>query len=730
MIDSEKNNSQVNIEGDVGSGSAIGDGQVTAGNIMDADQIRAGYIAGRDIIFQNVPASEREERPRQLGQRLDNYVECLEKIVRAPDDLPKPRHPYLGLTPYTLSDHPQFWGRERLIQELAQKIATADRLDTRLLIVYGAPGVGKTSLLQAGLQPYLIRQGHLPFHIPVWRQPPIHAFYSLALEGIDPQEVTLLQALTWINHVTKRRIYLIFDQFEAFFGNEFSDLQRAHFIAQLGECLQVGTLPAVFILAIRTEQFAEFNSFQPRIPDIFRNELEVPPLTRSEATEAITRPVGGTSDQGVFAPELLEVMLDDLEDGGIVPAELQIVCDTLWNYHVASGVPVDVETYRRAGGPKGILGQYLQSLLERRVRKQYRDLSRSALVALLSSEGKPTAKTHEQLARSLGDTPELDGALTDLTNLGLIYAETDTSGHKIYAISHHYLEKVIQVDPNAIELKRAEEMLEAGLRQFSQHGFSLAEHTYQFIKRRVEAGGLGIPSEAEALWQLSQRASALRHLTFRALVMIVLAPLMAIPALVWGNLDRQIGPAPPADGVQTLIYLFIGIAAALMTAFTNGLGAVAATLIEYRFAHWSQWRKLGLFASLLLVPGLSIGILGALAQPSGGTILVNQRQSLIWGVICGLFFGLALYLSVPRQREPGLWRQVRWGVVAGPICGLLLALALLASDRLLGTELPAAQQTILLFAAPAYLTTLTLSFAFGIGIADRLLLGSWRDKKM
>ena len=69
--------------------------------------------------------------------------------------------PYRGLLPFSESDAEVFYGRERLAAELAAKLA-ARAACGGLVVVTGASGAGKSSLLRAGLLPILARGQQLP----------------------------------------------------------------------------------------------------------------------------------------------------------------------------------------------------------------------------------------------------------------------------------------------------------------------------------------------------------------------------------------------------------------------------------------------------------------------------------------------------------------------------------------------------------------------------------------
>jgi transcriptional regulator with XRE-family HTH domain len=72
-----------------------------------------------------------------------------------------PACPYRGLLPFRESDAEVFYGRERLAAELAAKL-TARAAVGGLVVVTGASGSGKSSLLRAGLLPILAQGQQIP----------------------------------------------------------------------------------------------------------------------------------------------------------------------------------------------------------------------------------------------------------------------------------------------------------------------------------------------------------------------------------------------------------------------------------------------------------------------------------------------------------------------------------------------------------------------------------------
>ena len=97
-----------------------------------------------------------------------------------------PATPYKGLMPYTEEDAPFFFGREA-----EREIITANLMASRLTLLYGASGVGKSSVLRAGVvhhlrqlaQQNLAERGTPEFAVVVfssWRDDPLRRHWRTA----------------------------------------------------------------------------------------------------------------------------------------------------------------------------------------------------------------------------------------------------------------------------------------------------------------------------------------------------------------------------------------------------------------------------------------------------------------------------------------------------------------------------------------------------------------------
>ena len=370
-----------------------------------------------------------------------------------------PAKPYKWLDFYTVEDAPIFFGRERETQVLL-----SDVLVNRLVVLFARTGTGKTSLINAGVRPRLEDQGCATFFVRVNKDPAA----SARAELLDHPEVGVLEGegladqLEGVVNALERPIVLFFDQFEEFFiyvygrkdeqgrdrGREFiADVARLYHDRQSGVHL---------VFSMREEFFVEMDAFRDDIPTIFHNEtnLRLRHFDASQARDAIVEParVFGTRLDADLVDRMLTDLADhgdgaapsDLAAGEIEPAQLQIVCDTLWPHRVDDRLTL--EHYLglgREGDDRNISHQVLFRRLEDDFRaiesREQLDLLVCLLPELRTKEGTKYVRDVEGLARALEtDEDRLLDLLARLERTRFI-RRGKRDLHVVVELSHDYL---------------------------------------------------------------------------------------------------------------------------------------------------------------------------------------------------------------------------------------------------------------------------------------------------
>src|SRR5215470_14098763 len=70
------------------------------------------------------------------------------------------QHPWLGLDSFSEETRAFFYGREEEVAELGRRVQRK-----LLTILFGQSGLGKTSILRAGIVPRLRAQGYCPVYV-------------------------------------------------------------------------------------------------------------------------------------------------------------------------------------------------------------------------------------------------------------------------------------------------------------------------------------------------------------------------------------------------------------------------------------------------------------------------------------------------------------------------------------------------------------------------------------
>ncbi|MFG2039117.1 helix-turn-helix domain-containing protein [Dactylosporangium sp. NPDC048998] len=232
---------------------------------------------------------------------LDAWLAALSR-VRADSDGRHGRRvpdivPYLGLRPFDGTDAALFFGREKFLGVVLDRLtALRDSGGTaRVLFLVGASGSGKSSLLRAGVQP-AVHSGALNDGGETWS-------VVTMLPGKDPVEA--LRGA--VDGVAVPRV-LIIDQFEELYI--LAGVERAAAFVTALAALGTGTL---VLAGLRADYFTHAAADPALIESLQHWQLVVPPLTEEELRSAVVRPaaaVGVTVDDA-----LVEVVLAEIRTG-------------------------------------------------------------------------------------------------------------------------------------------------------------------------------------------------------------------------------------------------------------------------------------------------------------------------------------------------------------------------------------------------------------------------------
>ena len=297
----------------------------------------------------------------------------------------KPDSPYKGLNAFDDSDLDAllFFGRERECE-----IVVANLIASRLTVLYGPSGVGKSSLLRAAVARRLRELPEAPLVVVFsrWSEDPASALTD-AVAGTNGNRAT--SPLAALEHAQAGQdVYLVLDQAEEYFLYHADDAGPGSFAEALPGVL-AAPLRVNVLVSLREDSLAKLDRFTGRIPGLFANTLRLDRLDRAAARAAIVRPLDRyrelAGETVAAEPELVERILDEVGAGQIEPAlgglgavegaagklggveapYLQLVLQRLWDEERASGSDVlREETLERLGGAQHIVEEHLQGALD------------------------------------------------------------------------------------------------------------------------------------------------------------------------------------------------------------------------------------------------------------------------------------------------------------------------------------------------------------------------------
>ena len=226
--------------------------------------------------------------------------------------------PYRGLMPYSEEDAEFFFGREKDWKNIADNLRGSP-----LTVLYGSSGVGKSSILRAGVAYHLQQEakqnledyGTPEFAVVVfnsWRDDPLDGLIKCVQESVaqtmewDLDELTKLVQGQIQDHLTltqnlqmwakllsrkgvRGKLFVILDQFEEYFLYHPNEEDEGTFFAEF-PCV-VNHPDVNFLISLRDDALAQLDRFKTSIPRLFDNYLRLRHLDPKSAHEAIVKPI-------------------------------------------------------------------------------------------------------------------------------------------------------------------------------------------------------------------------------------------------------------------------------------------------------------------------------------------------------------------------------------------------------------------------------------------------------
>jgi len=274
------------------------------------------------------------------------------------------KSPFKFLDSYTKDDRDIFFGRDREIEELYQKV-----FESKLLLVYGVSGTGKSSLIHCGLANKFQETDWLP--LVVRRAGNIIDSMSAAISTAsltkqqnklsNPSDFKKGVRSLYLDHY--KPVFFIFDQFEELFI--FGDREERKSFISIVKNLTESELQCRMIFVMREEYMAGITEFEKYIPTIFSNRVRIEKMSHINALEAIKGPCEKFNI--TLEENFSEALLEKLSPGetDVELTYLQVYLDKIFRLATGFLPPLGGDKGGSSSGQGGSSPTFTLSLLEK-----------------------------------------------------------------------------------------------------------------------------------------------------------------------------------------------------------------------------------------------------------------------------------------------------------------------------------------------------------------------------
>ena len=408
-----------------------------------------------------------------------------------------PENPWLGLFSYSEETRAYFHGRDEEAAELARRVQRK-----LLTVLFGQSGLGKTSLLRAGLVPRLRNEGFCPVYVRV----------DYAPESPPPSEQikqAIFRATADAGHWTRPGSsiegeslweflhhrgdllrdagghtlmpLLIFDQFEEIFtlaqADDAGRLRAKQFLEDLADLVE-NRPPAALekrldedddaaaqfdfaradyrvLIALREDYLAHLESVKDIMPSITQNRMRLARMNGAQALSAVLKPGGKLVSQEV-AEAIVRFVAggSELANAEIEPSLLSLVCRELNAARQAQGRR-EISADLLAGSRDTILSEFY----ERALADQPAGVRRVVEDELLTESGYRESLAEERVRKTLAAAGAAPDALATLVNRRLLRIEERLDMRRV-ELTHDVLCSVVLASRSQRHAREAREEAE------------------------------------------------------------------------------------------------------------------------------------------------------------------------------------------------------------------------------------------------------------------------------
>ncbi|MEU7874782.1 helix-turn-helix domain-containing protein [Dactylosporangium sp. NPDC049140] len=251
--------------------------------------------------------------PAEWEQRWHAVAADLAEVAGAADpgaDPPDTGCPYVGLVAFQAVDADRFFGRERLTAQLVERVRVH-----RLVVVFGASGSGKSSLLRAGLLPrmpaaVLFTPGPRPLQECAAQLAAAGGGSALTVHrdlAASPEALHLavLQALASVP--AGAELLILVDQFEEVFTQCEDEGERERLIAALVYAAEAPNSRCRVVLGVRADFYPHCLRRLELATALGEAHFPVPPMTTEELRRAVSQPAvdAGCTIEGALVARII-----------------------------------------------------------------------------------------------------------------------------------------------------------------------------------------------------------------------------------------------------------------------------------------------------------------------------------------------------------------------------------------------------------------------------------------